>query len=306
MNPDILAEWFRRQGHTVIRTQSSYWVDSGPRVYQAFPYHWQIEPEEIELYELHQRHHAIGLRYSTPVSSPVGQISYHVVYEGDEYSLESLVKKARYDVRKGIEYASYERIPIKQLAEDGWSIRYDTLVRQGREGAEKQSWWKNLCLIAEELSGFEAWGVLHNGHLIAGLLAFTCDDCFSILYQQSLANHLQYGINNALTYTVTTDAIRRSNIHRIFYGLHSLDAPSSVDEFKFRMGYSPKPVRQRVEFHPMIAPLFNSLTHRSLKSIINFRPQNRTLAKAEGLVRFYLEGQRPLEQQTYPEALKQD
>lgn len=304
MNPNILAEWFRRQGHNVIRTQSSYWVNSGPQVYQAFPFHWQIQPTESELHELLQRHRIIALRYSTPVSTPTGKFSYHVMIEGDEYPLENLAKKARYDVRKGLEYASYERIPLKRLAEEGWTIRHDTLVRQKREGAETQTWWKNLCLGAEGLEGFEAWGVLRDGCLIAGLLAFTCDNCFCIFYQQSFADHLQFGINNALTFVVTDDAIRRPNIKRIFYGLHSLDAPESVDKFKFRMNYIAQPVRQRVVFHPWVRPLLTPKTHALIKWLAK-RTGHSTFAKVEGMARFYLEGKLSLDEQYAPEVLQQ-
>src|SRR5690606_29934136 len=130
-----------------------------------------------------------------------------------------------YDVRKGLDYATYEQISLRQLATDGWDIREDTLIRQDRESAEKRDWWMNLCKSAENLPGFEAWGVINEGKLIAGLLAFTCNDVFYILYQQSLADHLRYGINNALAYSVSRDAISRPNIKQVFYGLHSLDAP---------------------------------------------------------------------------------
>ena len=49
MNAEIFAEWLRRQGHSVVRTTSSYWYDKSSRVYQAFPYHWIIQPTEEEL-----------------------------------------------------------------------------------------------------------------------------------------------------------------------------------------------------------------------------------------------------------------
>jgi len=303
LNAENFAEWFRRQGHTVIQTTSSYWYDQGPHVYQAFPYHWQIKPSENELIEFLNSNKAIGLRYSTPLTAPTGQISYHVIYGGDTYEIEGLPKKARYDVRKGLEYATYEQISLRQLATDGWTIREDTLIRQGRKDAETQNWWEKLCFSAEDLPGFEAWGAIHGGQLIAGLLAFTCDDCFYILYQQSLTDYLQHGINNALAYVVTREAIKRLGINQVFYGLHSLDAPESVDKFKFRMGYVAKPVRQRVVFHPWLAPAFNRTTYAVVRKLADWSG-NSTLAKVEGMVRFYREGKRPLNEQSRPQALE--
>ena len=72
MNADIFAEWLRIQGHNVVRTTSSYWYDASPRIYQAFPYHWLIQPTEIELLSLLRQKRAIALRYSTPIESPLG------------------------------------------------------------------------------------------------------------------------------------------------------------------------------------------------------------------------------------------
>ncbi len=69
MNADIFAEWFRRQGYRVLRTPSSYWYEASSRVYQAFPYHWLIEPPEQELRGLLVKNNAIAVRYSAPLTS---------------------------------------------------------------------------------------------------------------------------------------------------------------------------------------------------------------------------------------------
>jgi hypothetical protein len=303
MNAEILAEWLRQQGHHVIRTESSYWYDQGPRVYQAFPYHWQIRPTQAELNQLLVQHRAIGLRYSAPLSALTGAVSYHVIYDGPEYELANLPKKARYDVRTGLKNVDVVPISFERLAREGWILRLDTLRRQDRVGGESEQWWKRLCLATKNLPGFEAWGAMVEDQLVASLLAFSCDDCCLILYQESLSEHLCKGINNALTYVFTHEVINRPAIARVFYGLHSLDAPATVDQYKFRMNFVAKPVRQRVVFHPWLAPLFNPATHALIRQVQRRWPGNPTLAKTEGMVRFYLEGQRPLREQTWPECL---
>ena len=303
MNVEVFAEWLRRQGHMVKRTASSYWHNQGPRILQAFPYHWLIEPEHGEINELLRRERCIGVRYSTPVSAAVGKISYHVALLQLNYSLEFLPKKARHDVRKAAKTAIPEPISFARLASEGWQLRNETLQRQGKVGAEIPAWWSNLCLSADGLPGFETWGALVEGTLVASLLAFTCDNCCSILYQQSRTAYLSQGMNNLLTFAFTENVVQRHGIELIFYGLNSLDAPSSVDEFKFRMGYVAKPVRQRIVFHPWLSPLFNPASHAALRQLRCWQPKNPTLAKTEGMLRFYLEGKRPLHQQSWPEAL---
>jgi hypothetical protein len=76
-----------------------------------------------------------------------------------------------------------------------------------------------------------------------------------------------------------------------------------VDEFKFRMGYTAKPVRQRVVFHPWLRPLFNSASHTVLKAGLRLNPGNPTLSKVEGILRFYLQGRLPISRQTLPPPL---
>ncbi len=305
MEQESLIEWLSRQGHQIIKTESSYWYDIGPKVYQAFPYHLLITPSNDEILNFFRQSKAIGIRFSTPLKQPEGQLSYHVVYDQANYEFADLPKKARHDVTRGLEYASYECIPLKQLAKEGWKLREDTLVRQGRQNAESRSFWEALCLSADGLPCFETWGALHEGDLVASLLACTINDTIGILYQQSLTQHLKFGINNALTYTFTREVLNRPGIRCIFYGLHSLDAPASVDDYKFRMRYSPKPVRQRVVFNPLIAPLIRPFSHSILKIICKVLGTSSQIAKAEGMVRFYLQGKRSLSDQEWPDALRE-
>ena len=70
------------------------------------------------------------------------------------------------------------------------------------------------------------------------------------------------------------------------------------------MGYTVKPVRQRVVFHPCLKPFFNRYSHAAVQRLLAWRPGGPILAKAEGMMRFYLEGKRPLAEQQRPEFLK--
>ena len=57
-------------------------------------------------------------------------------------------------------------------------------------------------------------------HLIQGIL---------MAYQQSLTAHLRFGVNNALAFAFTRNALSRPGIEKLFYGLESLDASWDVD-----------------------------------------------------------------------------
>lgn len=303
MNPDIFAEWFRRQGQLVVRTSSSYWVKQGPGAFQAFPYHWIIEPPQSELHDLLKKSRAITLRYSTPISARAGYVSYHTILEDTAYDFPNLASRTRTNVRRGLEFCRVEPICFERLADEGFSLQLDTLDRQGRKLDLAQSKWKRLCLTAGDLPGFEAWGALVNGKLTASIITFLMQDCYYILYPQCLRQYLPERVNNALSFAVTCNLMKRPETKCIHYGLHSLDAPPSVDEFKFRMGYIAKPVRQRVDFHPWLRAFATPTTYKLLTHLFDGDRGNPMIAKAEGMLRFYLEGKRSLEEQNWPEGL---
>jgi hypothetical protein len=288
MTPDIYAEWLRRQGQKVVRTPTSYWHSEGWRVYQAFPYHWLIQPSAQEERELISRHGAAALRYSMPAVRQPETEGYHVVYAGRDYDMDALGSWARKNVRRGLRSCTVSQIPLERYIEEGWALRVDTLARQQRRVPETRDDWRRKNSAATGLEGFEVWAAEVNQRLAATLLTFQMDGWGYMLYQQCHRNYLREHANNALSFEVTQNLIRRPNIRGVFYGMRSLDAPASVDEFKLRMGYEAKPVRQRVVFHPCVAPLVNRFTHRIAKSLAAVTPASRLMAKAEGMLRVSL------------------
>jgi hypothetical protein len=296
-------EWLRRQGHRIVLSPSAYWYDVVPGVYQAFPYHWLIEPSNEELCQVMRETRGYGLRYSAPLRASVGKISYHVVYSGPGYGMEQITRQARQAALKGIEYSEIKPISFTCLAEEGWILRAETLARQGRSKAENHDWWRKLCLSAEGLPGFEAWGAIREGKLVAALLAFITNGCCIWLNQQSRTEYLKFGINNALTFVFTQKALARPGIKELFYGFQSLDAPRGVDEFKFRMGYTAKPIRQRILLHPVSKLAVNRVTLAAIEYLSCRFLRSPSLRKAAGMIRFYLEGKRPLAKQIWPECL---
>jgi hypothetical protein len=289
MTPDIYAEWLRRQGQRVVRTDSSYWHSEGMGVFQAFPYHWLIEPRERELRELMFRHHAIALRYSMPAKDGTnGGDCYHAVYTGSDYTFEVLSAWARKNVRRGLRSCTVAPISFERYLAEGWALRVDTLARQQRKVKESRQDWHRRYAAAVDLDGFEVWAAEVDGRLAATLVTCQMDDWAYMLYQQCHRDYLRDHVNNALSFVVTRALIQKPRIQGIFYGMRSLDAPPSVDEFKFRMGYEAKPVGQRIAFHPYLAPLVNKFSCRVSQCLSALSPRNRLLAKADGMLRFCL------------------
>ena len=304
MNADTFAEWMRHQGRQVIHTASSYWYDAGPRVFQAFPLHWLIQPSKREIRKLLVGHGVLAARYSKPMESPEGMLSYHAVLNGP-YRLENLRHQARNGVRNGLKHFCIERISFRRLAEEGWNLQQDTLERQGRTRSMSQAEWQRICLAAEGLPGFEAWGAITEGELAGSLLTTRVGDTCYVPFAQSHRKFLNKHVNNALFYTVCCDFLSREGVAGIFFCLHSLDAPSSVDDFKWRMNFIAKPVRQQVVFHPMINPFANQHSHAVVLRLLERYPGSHILSKAEGMLRFKIQGRKPLSEQEWPDCLNE-
>jgi hypothetical protein len=302
MNEEVFAEWLRRQGHRVIKSESSYWYDAGPRVYQAFPYGNIIQPSEAELRKLMMRNGVVALRYSTPVSRPQGIISYHVILNSP-YDLQDLAHQTRSNIKKGLRACQVEQISLQRLAEEGWILQQDTLKRQRRLSSMSEEQWKRICLSAIDLPGFIAWGAIVDNKLAASIFTVRIGDKFYVPYAQCLEKYLYINVNHALFYQASCEMISQTDIREIFFSLHSLDAPESVNEFKFRMGFSARPVRQRVVVHPILAPLASKTSHQFLQRLTQRYPESNLVSKAEGMLRFHLFGKMPIEDQEWPKCL---
>jgi hypothetical protein len=288
MNANTYAEWLRQQGQVVVRTASTFWHSEGLGVYQAFPYHWLIEPSKAELADLFSRHRAVAVRFSMPPGCRQGCASYSIVFEGGNYGIENLGYRTRKNVRRGLRNCAVEHISFQRLVDEGWDLRLDTLDRQGRHVKTSYEFWRKRYLDAADLNGFQAWGAFVSNRLAAYLVTFQMDDCVCIIDQQSHRDYLDLNVNNAITFHVSQNAATRPGVRLVFYGLESLDAPARVAEFKFHMGYKAKLVNQRVVFHPGLAVFANRFSYSIVRRIAKWIPANRQFAKAEGMLRFYL------------------
>ncbi len=302
MNAETFAEWLRRQGHKVYKTASSYWYEAGPRVLQAFPYHWVVAPTENELRGLMFRHGILALRYSAPLEYRDGKISYHIVLR-PPYQLDALKAQARNGVKNGLTHFRVEQISFERLATEGWELQRDTLERQNRLRSMTSEEWQRLCRAADGLPGFEAWAAVSGAALAGAVIICRIDDVFSVPYAMSCSRFLADHVNNVLFYTVSQEMLGRQGVREVFFTVQSLDAPSTVDDFKLRMGFLPKAVRQRVQFHPWLMPLCSGSTHRKLARLLQRDDANPLVAKTEGMLRFHIEGKAPLGEQCWPDCL---
>jgi hypothetical protein len=237
MNLDNFVDWQRRQGYKVIRTGNYYWFNSRPGFYFGFPYHWLINPSKDELNKLLWNTPCLGARYFTSMDN-MGKSSYMIVCSDKKYGLTSIdAKYARRQTRRGLENFLIRQLDFNELANHN-SINIDTLTRQGRNPrvwTDKQ--WRQFCASSNGLKGLETWGAFYENNLAAFLVAYIMDDYFYIFHHSSATKYLQSYPNNALIFFITKLKLASQEINHVSYGPQSLDAPDSLETFKFRMGF---------------------------------------------------------------------
>jgi hypothetical protein len=213
------------------------------------------------------------------------------------YNLDLLRSQARNADRRGLTNCPLECIPFERLAGEGWNLQRDTLDRQGRSDSMREADWKRICLSAVGLEGFEAWAAIVDGALAASLFTVRNGDKCYVPYALCHRKFLDLYVNNAPFYLVSCNMLAREGINSIFLTVQSLDAPKRVDEFKFRMGFKAKAVRQRVVFYPLLEPFIIKSTHRLITALNKRFPEKAFLLKVEGMIRFYSQGKLPMDQQ---------
>jgi hypothetical protein len=212
-----------------------------------------------------------------------------IVCSDKNYDITSVdAKYARRQTRRGLENFEIRQLDFMELACQN-NINIDTLIRQGRKpGIWTDKRWKRYCMSANGLSGLEAWGAFYGSNLAAFMVAYQMDDYFEILHHSSATEYLHLYPNNALVFFVTKLKLSSMEINHVSYGPQSLDAPDSLETFKYRMGFQQLPMKQGIVFHPLVKPFINNITYKFIQRI-SVTSTSDFWRKLEGIFRFYRE-----------------
>jgi hypothetical protein len=285
------ASFLRTLGHRVVQTTSSYWYDASRFFLLSAPPHRVYDPPEEEIRTVLRRLPCIGLRFAAPVEGH-GKLSYQIVCDNGDYSLESLSANIRSKVRRGLKRCEVGPTPLSLIATAGRQAHHDTLARQGRDGVLTGETWDRFWAAAGATAGFEGWGAWNGGQLVAFLVTVTFEDAVEFLLARSCSDRLGAYPNNALLFYVTQEMLVRRRVPAITFGLESLEPVGSLDQFKFAMGFQPRSIRQRVVFHPLVRILLRrGAVRAAFRRWTDHRGAEAVFwRKAAGLLRFAEEG----------------
>lgn len=287
MDAAAYARFLEAVGHRIVRAGSIHWYEVSTRFYMCAPPNFTVSPSDEELRELFRKTHAVGARFAAPLAGP-GRMSYQIVCDDAGYGLETLSSNNRSKVRRGLKRCRVEATAMADIAVHGMRAHEDTVGRQGRDGVLGGERWARFFEVAARTEGFEGWGAWVDDQLAAFLISVSFADSVEFLLARSRNDLLGAYPNNALIFTVAEEMLARRKLREITFGLESLEPVGPLDQFKFGMGFTQRPVRQRIVFHPLLrGPLGISAVRDGLLRFAESRSERGVFwRKAAGLLRF--------------------
>ncbi|MDI6853490.1 MAG: GNAT family N-acetyltransferase [Deltaproteobacteria bacterium] len=280
-----LVNFYKRQGHNILETESAYWCELHPFCYQNIPFHVAVNPAPEELNRLFAKKLVVLLRYNS-VEDTDTVVGFNWICTDRDYGLHSLERKIRNRVKRGLTLTEVRPIDFRYLAREGPTIINEIARRQGRnpDFPNRRS-WENYCLSAAATPNFDAYGAFLGGRLIAFLVGVRINECYFSLTQASHTEYLSYCPNNALMYTVVTEKFQDPGIEVFSYGLASVENLESLDRFKIGMNFKQEKINFKVVFNPYLGWLKNHNVVASVHRISNRFPKNNFIRKADALLR---------------------
>lgn len=269
MNIGNFVEFLERSGRKTIKSDSGYWYDAGGAVYVSIPHHELRSPSDEEIQELIRKHRILGVKYSTEPGSR-GKPGGVYILSKNPYDLQSLPRKTRADVRKGLKDCLVEEIDFDDLRKHGMPLNLDTLQRQDRDDTlfSQPDQWEKFCEAGEQVEGAGAWASFVDGRLAAYLVTFVIDKCCWILHSMCRTELMSFRPNHALQYTVIKEMISRPEIDCVSGGNVSIFDLQGLRTFKGKMGYQIMPASFVVVLHPLLeAVLLNRPGHWLLNGV---------------------------------------
>ncbi len=243
-------------------TGDRFWYNPYPFTFLPIFYHDMRPVSKKELLKLFFIGPALACRYLTPVSDPNINTGIWVCRDKN-YGFGSLHQKARNQTRRALEKCSVEKVNFDYLSKIGNQINRETWLRQGRPPTVfSDRGWQRYCLAASQLPGMEAWGAFCENELAAFAICCIVSPWYYILHQSSLTKFLKYYPNNALAFIITQQALSKTSVEVVSYGICSVEDTEGLNHFKARMGYRVLPAKDNLVLNPAIKAIlhFGGLT----------------------------------------------
>jgi ribosomal protein S18 acetylase RimI-like enzyme len=253
------CEFLDLQGHRVVQTRGSVWIDVRRRVFQpAPPFHLQPE-QAYEARRALRQSCGLACRWFTPAQmgrSPNQANSTASVYVlRPPYDLSRIQSKARNQTRRGLERVKVCSVNFDPSVESqAFPVYADNVDRLGlfKTSEQMKRRWAQWVSTLSRSRCAEFWGAWEGDRLVAfSVLAFSPWGS-EIVCQRSLASHLDHYPNNALVFSIAMSIFQRGAAV-LSFGLAEFGSrEEGLDHFKRGITFQGVPLQEHLCWHPAL------------------------------------------------------
>jgi hypothetical protein len=202
-----------------------------------------------------------------------------------DYSLEKLSGKMRRETRRGLEEFTLARLTAEQVLVHGVQAFCDTRRRNGLSDGTPEEFYRLFTAEAQmpEIAYLGAW----KDDQLAAFLTITEVEDWVELGNYSMDALRQYRPNHALFYSTFHHYLVERKCRLVCGGLSSIQAESNASGlhiFKRKVGYEARAVHRAFVAHPLLRPFVTPLTLWGVNTALRWRPGDRRLKKAAGVL----------------------
>src|SRR5258708_3614506 len=201
------------------------------------------------------------------------------------YSLDKLAPAMRRNVRRGLKELKIAPLTTEQLLANGVQAYCETRRRVGLGDGTPEAFHQRIATRARlpEVSFLGAW----KDDQLAAFLTITEVDDWAEIGCFSRDTLLHYRPNDTLMYTVLSHYLVERGFRMVSYGVSSIQTKSNavgLHRFKTKAGFEARPVHRAFVPHPLLRLFVNRLMLWGVNTALRFRPGNRRLKKAGGVL----------------------
>lgn len=268
MNYTGYAEFCRRIGYRVMETPGGIWIGPSFGFFNRMPLYETTPPTREEMLALFRHYPIVGLNYA---SSPDGysKISHNYFIRNRNYGLDTLDKKGRWSVKKGLANCHVRPMEFDELYRLGMPLNRDSLTRQGRTDPmfTNDDQWRCLCQAGKRVEEVEAWGAFVGEAIAAYLILIRLGPVVSLLYSSSQNSLLNFHPCPALFFSVVQAMMQKPGVEAIYNGPEWFGSGEGLDRFKQRLGFVPEPVAFIPRFRPLLSRI---LRRQKIRHAVSF------------------------------------
>lgn len=279
------GKFFERRGRRIEEFGGVLWHSMEKRTLIALPYHVDLSLERGEVERFLWSRLSAGVRYGS--TSQAGTPGGIYTIRDKAYTLESLPKNYRRDVRLGLERCEIREVEADTLLAEGLKLNVETMQRQHRWEAEygEPKQFERLVRAVEDSEGVFALGAFVDGKLGAYAICAREDGWLHHLHQFSAVDLLDKYCNHALCFELIRSELARADVEAFCDGFAPLVSLGGLDKFKKNQGFALEARNTVSVLHPVIDRTLASDMGRGLLERIRVsRPEDQRIGRVMSIV----------------------